>query len=88
MADLPFLEELSDEIVLEFQSVVCLNVTGSTIATVNVEVNKVSDFCTCLLRDGCCFGPTGESFYCDSNIPIASRDEWKWSNEIDFPSVE
>jgi hypothetical protein len=49
MLDLPLLGEICNEIVLEFQSIVCLDVTRRTIAVVDVSVEEVSDFCSSLL---------------------------------------
>ena len=49
MLNFPFLEELRDKIVLEFQSVVSLDVARSTIATVNVRIDEVGNFCTSFL---------------------------------------
>ena len=53
-----FLEKLRDEIVLEFQSVVSLNMARGTIVAVNVGIDEVGNFCTSFLRKRFGFRPT------------------------------
>src|SRR3954463_12646300 len=78
--DLPFLEQLGDQIVLELQTVICLDVTGGTISAINVRIDEIANFYTSLLGKGCCFWPTGESFYCNSNEAFSLGGERKRSN--------
>ena len=73
--DLPFLRELGDQVVLEFQSVVRLDVSWGTILTIEVGVDEFGNFCASLLRKWGCFRPSCQAFYCDSNESISTRSE-------------
>src|SRR3954468_2362075 len=58
------------------------------ISAINVRIDEIANFCTSLLGKRCCFWPTGESFYCNSNKAFSLGGERKRSNQIDFPSIK
>ena len=88
MLDLPFLEQVVHSFVLELQSVICLDMSGATKATINVSVDEVRNFSSSLLRERGCFWPSCETFNCDCNEAFSSRSERERADQIDFPSVK
>ena len=65
-----------------------MQVSRASISAINVTVDEVCDFFSCLLGEWGCFWPSCESFDCYSNVAISSGAERKGSHQVDFPSVE
>ena len=75
MLDLPFLEKGGDYFILEFQTIVRLQMSRASVSAINVTVNEVCNFFSSLLSEWSCFWPSCESFDCYGNVAISSCAE-------------